>query len=170
MAATGVSVSHDGGRRACLALHDEALAGVGIDLVSLPRLRHHTPDRIVRLASRLMDEEEFAGFSTASEPEPAQRFAMHFAAMEAASKALGTGLRLYLGMGSADRPSPRDIALVRKDDGSSVRFKGKGLERAEGLGVRQATVSWRLDEDLVVCVVVLTVAAGGLALGAPVQR
>ncbi|MEN6585194.1 MAG: holo-ACP synthase [Sulfuricella sp.] len=65
--------------------------GIGTDIVSTQRIaaalaRHGEP-----FAQRILAPEEWAGFSEAS--QPARFLAKRFAAKEAFSKALGTGMR-----------------------------------------------------------------------------
>lgn len=159
IANTGVSVSHDGGRRVCLALHAEGLTGLGIDLVHLPRLLHKSPDDLLRFARRFMNESELEEFLSRScnetNTEKARRLALHFAAMEAASKALGTGLRLYFGMGGEGRPAPREIELKHGKDGLAAEFHGIALERFTLLEAKRSEVRWRVADDLLVCVATL---------------
>lgn len=136
-----VSFSHDGGVRAALAAAGPGLCGAGLDLVHLPRLRRRPPDHLLGLARRTMAPAELDAFARdAAEMEPgalAERFAAHFSLMEAASKALGTGLRLGFGNGSSASLLPRTIAVW---PGPPVRIAltGEALERAGALGAVRA--------------------------------
>jgi len=68
------------------------IAGIGIDLVSIPRMREmidRWQDRFVR---RVFTDGEIAYCRAHSDPVP--HFAARFAAKEAGLKALGTGLQL----------------------------------------------------------------------------
>ncbi len=100
-----ISYSHDGGAHLTVAARDSRLLGVGIDIVHLPRLRGDRRDRayVERFARHFMSAEEYAVFlsaGTGEEPDAfSQRGAAHFSLMEAASKALGTGLKIGGGMG-----------------------------------------------------------------------
>ena len=68
------------------------IAGIGIDLVSIPRM-HEMLDRWQdRFVSRVFTEGEIAYCRAHSDPTP--HFAARFAAKEAGLKALGTGLQL----------------------------------------------------------------------------
>lgn len=65
--------------------------GIGTDIVTVARMRDSLARHGVRFAERILHPDELAGFGGVREPE---RFlAKRFAAKEAFSKALGTGLR-----------------------------------------------------------------------------
>lgn len=65
--------------------------GIGTDIVSISRMRDSLARHGDRFAERILHPEELAAYAAAREPE---RFlAKRFAAKEAFSKALGTGLR-----------------------------------------------------------------------------
>lgn len=65
--------------------------GIGTDIVSISRMRDSLARHGDRFAERILHPEELAAYAVAREPE---RFlAKRFAAKEAFSKALGTGLR-----------------------------------------------------------------------------
>jgi holo-[acyl-carrier protein] synthase len=69
-----------------------SVKGIGVDLVSIPRMRtvlERWDDRFVR---RVFTDQEIA--YCRARRDPVQHFAARFAAKEAGLKALGTGLRL----------------------------------------------------------------------------
>ncbi|WP_018607112.1 holo-ACP synthase [Uliginosibacterium gangwonense] len=65
--------------------------GIGTDIVSLARIREVLARHGARFAERVLADCEKAGFASAH--DPARFLAKRFAAKEAFSKALGTGLR-----------------------------------------------------------------------------
>jgi holo-[acyl-carrier protein] synthase len=80
------------------------IAGIGVDLVDIARFDAGLQRFGMRLAEKLLDEQELRAFHAA--PRPAQFLAGRFAAKEAFAKALGTGFRLGV--------YPREIG-VRND-------------------------------------------------------
>ena len=100
------------------------MIGIGVDLVDVARMR----TAIVRtptLAARLFTDDERAYAESAK--DPAERFAVRFAAKEAVMKALGVGL------GAVEW---HDIEVVRADSGApSVRLTGRAAALADDAGV-----------------------------------
>ena len=68
------------------------ISGIGVDLVSIPRMRAMIDRWQDRFLQRVFTEGEIAYCRRRSDPAP--HFAARFAAKEAGFKALGTGLRL----------------------------------------------------------------------------
>lgn len=68
------------------------IAGIGVDLVNIPRMRETIGRWQERFLQRVFTEQEIAYCRTRRDPVP--HFAARFAAKEAGLKALGTGLRL----------------------------------------------------------------------------
>jgi holo-[acyl-carrier protein] synthase len=68
------------------------IAGIGIDLVSIPRMRAMLDRWQDRFVCRVFTEGEIAYCRAHADPAP--HFAARFAAKEAGLKALGTGLQL----------------------------------------------------------------------------
>ena len=100
------------------------MIGIGIDIVELDRFREtltRTPgirDRIFRPAER-----EYAD----QRRDPTERYAVRFAAKEAAMKALGVGL---------GEVAMYDIEVVRADNGRpSLVLHGSAAEMAAGQGI-----------------------------------
>jgi len=67
------------------------IAGVGVDRIAIKRVEAAIDRHGERFITRLFTETEIA--QAEAKGNPARRFAMLFAAKEAVSKALGTGLR-----------------------------------------------------------------------------
>ncbi|RME84504.1 MAG: 4'-phosphopantetheinyl transferase superfamily protein, partial [Zetaproteobacteria bacterium] len=73
--------------------------------------------------------------------DPARRFAMLFAAKEAAAKALGTGFRQGVG--------PKQIETIHLPTGRPVmRLHGAARRHAERIGARSVLVSLTDDEGV----------------------
>jgi holo-[acyl-carrier protein] synthase len=68
------------------------ISGVGVDLVSIPRMREMIERWQDRFLRRVFTEGEIAYCQSRRDPAP--HFAARFAAKEAGLKALGTGLQL----------------------------------------------------------------------------
>jgi len=67
------------------------IAGIGVDRIAIKRVEAAIERHGERFITRLFTTEEIA--QARAKGNPARRFAMLFAAKEAVSKALGTGLR-----------------------------------------------------------------------------
>jgi holo-[acyl-carrier protein] synthase len=67
------------------------ILGIGMDLVEIPRIEKALVRHGVRFAQRVLAESEFRRF--AAHASPAAYLAKRFAAKEAFSKAMGTGMR-----------------------------------------------------------------------------
>ncbi len=72
------------------------IAGIGTDLVSIPRMQAMLDRHGNRIARRILGEDEFREFQHSS--QPAAYLAKRFAAKEATAKALGTGFRQGLSL------------------------------------------------------------------------
>jgi holo-[acyl-carrier protein] synthase len=68
------------------------IAGLGVDLVSIPRMRTTIDRWQERFVDRVFTDDEIAYCRARRDPAP--HFAARFAAKEAGFKALGTGLQL----------------------------------------------------------------------------
>jgi holo-[acyl-carrier protein] synthase len=67
------------------------IRGIGIDLVSIPRVTGVWARHGERFARRILSVEEWPEFAAASQPD--RLLAKRFAAKEAFAKAIGTGIR-----------------------------------------------------------------------------
>lgn len=105
------------------------MIGIGVDLVDVERMRTVLA-RTPSLAERLFTEGERA-YARAT-VDPAERFAVRFAAKEAVMKALGVGL------GAIDW---HDVEVVKADSGApSLVITGRAAALAESAGI----TSWKL--------------------------
>ena len=105
------------------------MIGIGVDLVEVGRVRAALA-RTPTLAGRLFTPAERAYAEAAK--DPAERFAVRFAAKEAVMKALGVGL------GAVDW---RDIEVVRAPSGApSLVITGRAAALATAAGVTE----WKL--------------------------
>jgi holo-[acyl-carrier protein] synthase len=71
------------------------IKGIGVDLVSIPRIAEIWDKHGERFAQRILTDVELPAFN--SSHAPARLLAKRFAAKEAFSKALGTGIRPPMG-------------------------------------------------------------------------
>lgn len=123
------------------------VVGLGVDLVEVDRFRK-VLDRTPRLAGRLFTESERRYCDSARHSsQRAQRFAVRFAAKEAAMKALGVGIG---GIGW------RDVEVVRAEGGApSLRARGHAAARATELGGHRWLVSLTHTDTLAQAAVLL---------------
>lgn len=120
--------------------------GIGVDIVSVPRLGRALERFGERFASRILADAEIEEFRRCG--RPAGFLAKRFAAKEAAAKALGTGFR--------DGLSLRHIAVVHDALGRpGLRFSGRAAELAEGLGVGEAHLSLADETESAIAFVTL---------------
>lgn len=104
--------------------------GIGVDMVEISRIERALA-RHERFATRLFSARERERCLDCS--RPARRFAACFAAKEAASKAMGTGIRGF---------SWKEMELLADAEGRPVLFlSGRAREVAQGLGIREILVS-----------------------------
>ncbi|MCC6728681.1 MAG: 4'-phosphopantetheinyl transferase superfamily protein [Chthonomonadales bacterium] len=157
-----VSFSHDGEARLAAAACAADLRGLGIDVVHLPRLagRRWTAGYLRRLAARVMGEEELRRFLACAPPDgpmpdAARLFAAHFALKEAASKALGTGLRLGIGIGRPGSVSPREVSASPFADARILTLRGAAAARLATLGAKRAEGHWSADNEYLLSLVLL---------------
>lgn len=100
------------------------MIGIGVDLVEVDRMRTILA-RTPAMEERLFTEGE-RSYARAAK-DPAERFAVRFAAKEAAMKALGVGL------GAIDW---HDVEVVRGESGApALVVTGRALELAADRGV-----------------------------------
>ncbi len=141
-----VSNTHDGGAHLVIAAYSADLAGIGIDLVWLPRLRRAGKDRsyLLRFARQFMSAEEWTAFEAViDEPfadahrltdtdEPLRlRTAAHFSLMEAASKACGTGLKIGVGMGRERSLPKQSLGALRLSPTVKLAFGPAARQRLD---------------------------------------
>lgn len=119
------------------------MIGIGVDLVEVDRMRT-TLARTPAMAERLFTPGERAYAEAAR--DPAERFAVRFAAKEAAMKALGVGL------GDVDW---HDLEVVRTVSGApELVVRGRAAELAAARGVGRWLVTLTHTETMAEAVVV----------------
>ena len=119
------------------------MIGIGVDLVEVGRMRTAV-GRTPTLAARLFTPQERTYAEAVR--DPAERFAVRFAAKEAAMKALGVGL------GAVDW---HDIEVVRTDSGApQLHVTGRALEVATDAGVARWLVTLTHTSSMAEAVVV----------------
>lgn len=156
-----VSFSHDGDAHLALLAHAPGLRGLGVDVVHLPRLRRHGKDSAYLrcLARHFMGEEEYAAFiheSRCDGPEALlRRVAAHFSLMEAASKALGTGLRMGWGMSRPTSLPKRALGVLGTAPPISFVLGPEARERCRKLGAGALEGHWSAEDEYLVSAVLL---------------
>ena len=156
-----VSNTHDGAVHLVLAAYAENLAGIGVDVVHLPRLQKADRDRnyLLRFAAQFMSETERTEFlaNAESESEDAVRVraAAHFSLMEAASKACGTGLKIGGGMGRATSLPKQSLGVRRLTPTVELLFEGEAMARLAALNAVRHDAAWTVRGDYLISVVLL---------------
>ncbi len=154
-----VSNTHDGEAHLLLALYGETVAGVGIDVVHLPRFEQKSRTMLQRFASRIMSKTEYDAvlphLEQEDEPDLRLRVATHFSLMEAASKACGTGLKIGLGMGKPTSLPLQSLGALAVQPTVRLHFEGVGEVRLAELGVAESVGDWRMEGEYLVSAVVL---------------
>lgn len=162
-----VSFSHDGEAHLTLCARAQGLRGVGIDVVHLPRLRAPGKDAayLHRFARHFMSADEYALFAeaTRADDEDAlrRRVAAHFSLMEAASKALGTGLLIGAGMGRLGSLPKQSLGVETLDAPVRLLLDDAARRRCAALRARRLTPFWSADDEYLVSAVFLWRGAAG---------
>ena len=113
------------------------IVGVGVDIVEVSRLDRSVKRWGAKFAQRFFSEREVKMFSNRME-EPGL-LARQFAAKEAVSKALGTGMK---------RIGFRDITVTRNEAGAPlVELSGNAATRAAAMGVENIHISMSDERD-----------------------
>lgn len=154
-----VSNTHDGEAHLLFALYGEAVAGVGIDVVHLPRFEEKSRTMLQRFSSRIMSKTEYEAvqhhLEQEEEPPLRLRIAAHFSLMEAASKACGTGLKIGLGMGKPTSLPLQSLGALEVRPTVRLHFEGAGEGRLADLGVVESMGDWCAEGEYLVSAVVL---------------
>lgn len=115
--------------------------GLGVDIVEINRMRRIL-DRTPSFARKVFTEDEQAYCN--KKASPATHYAARFAAKEAVSKALGTGL--YVG-----GLKPNMIEVARDSKGKPIAvLHGRARELADELGVLDVPLSLTYTHDVAV--------------------
>ncbi len=115
------------------------IAGVGVDRIAIRRIEAAIDRHGERFIARLFTDKEIAQAN--AKGNPARRFAMLFAAKEAVSKALGTGLRegvTLLGIETIHHVSGKPEITLH--DGAK--------NRADALGIHAVHISLTDDDGV----------------------
>lgn len=120
------------------------ILGVGTDILQISRIEQAL-ERTPKLAERILTSLEQALFS--EEKQPARFLAKRFAAKEAVTKALGTGI----GRGV----SWHHIEIDKDELGRPlVALNGGAAERASELGIANIQISYSDEKEYIVAFVV----------------
>jgi len=162
-----VSLCHEGGAHVALAGCAPGLVGVGIDAVRLDRLRRRDAAHLRRLAERFLPPagcEALEWEARAGGPEALLAgVAARFALVEAASKALGTGLRLGLGLGARGGLPPPEMGVVEWRGAVRLEPGAAARRRMAALGAARIGGHAGCDAEYAVGVVLLHGAPGETA-------
>jgi len=158
-----VSFTHDGSMRLGAVAFREDVIGLGIDVVDLCRFARYDRDEKLRdrLAERLFGTSEDRSLAARGSDVPdAHLLALAFSMKEAVSKALGTGLRLGLGMGGGHGLPLADIgvALCRGGDGSDetdVALVRRAARRLRQIGGQRVEGRWAMRETHVLTLAIV---------------
>ncbi len=122
------------------------ILGIGIDIVDIGRIRKAEKRWGQRFLSRVFTEGEVNYSVLQVSPHP--RLAARFAAKEAASKALGTGLTLGV--------TWKDIEVLNNANGRpEIILHGKAREMASAKGIRNIHLSISHDGNYAAAQVIL---------------
>ena len=122
------------------------IVGTGVDLCEVRRIESAIQRYGHRFVERIFTELEIA--YAERKANRYERYAARFAAKEAGMKALGTGWRGGLGW--------RDLEVANLASGRpTLKFHGRAAEIAEGLGVRNVSLSITHTAEQAMAVVML---------------
>ncbi len=125
------------------------IVGIGVDLVSIPRMEAALHRRGPALAERLLSASEYREFLGSA--RKAHFLATRFAAREAALKALGTGLAAGIRW--------RDLEVSKDRAGApQLQLHGAAALHAEDRGVRSCRLSLAHESEYALAFVVLDAA------------
>lgn len=162
-----ISFTHDGGSHLAVAACAPGLAGIGVDMVHLPRLQQPGKDAryLRRFARHFMSDEEYRLFEEASAqddlPSLTRRAAAHFSLMEAASKALGTGLKIGAGMGRPGSLPKQSLNIGALSPSVTFLLGEEARARCAQLRARRMEGYWSADAEYLVSIALLWEQAAG---------
>ena len=120
--------------------------GIGTDIVQVIRISNVLERQGRAFAERVLCDNELTIFD--AKKQQAAYLAKRFAAKEAASKALGTGI---------GKISWQDMEITNNDDGApQLHLTGAAADRLSELGGSQALLSLSDEKEYVVAFVVLS--------------
>ena len=123
-----------------------AVRGIGVDVVRVERLVESLARFGERMEKRLFTPDELGYSRTHKDPNP--HLAARFAAKEATSKALGTGMSAGVGWKQIEVLQPGGRV-------PELRLSGAALERFQAMGCRSSHLSLSHDGGLAIACVVL---------------
>ena len=123
-----------------------AVRGIGVDICKVERLSESLARFGARMEKRLFTEDELTYCRGHKDPMP--HLAARFAAKEAASKALGTGIAAGVGWTQIEVVQPGGRV-------PTLRLTGVARERFEAIGATASHLSLSHDAGLAVACVVL---------------
>jgi phosphopantetheinyl transferase (holo-ACP synthase) len=150
-----VSFTHDGDAHIGVCGFHPELRGIGVDVVHLPRLAGRSAEYLRGFARRFMSEEELVGFETGEGPDLLTRVSAHFSLMEAASKALGTGLRIGGGMGGPESLPKQSLGIRSAATPVEWLTAPDARERMRALGAARLEGHWSAGAEYLVSVALL---------------
>ena len=122
------------------------IIGIGTDIVTISRIANSVERQQLALAERILTERELSVYM--NHAKPIAFLAKRFAAKEAASKALGTGI---------GKISWQDLEISNDSDGApKLECRGKAKARLESLGANQVHISISDERDTAVAFVVIS--------------
>jgi holo-[acyl-carrier protein] synthase len=120
--------------------------GIGVDIVEISRFQLSYERFGLRLVEKILTSKEVAQFDRSK--NKARFLAMHFAAKEATSKALGTGFKEGI--------APRQIGVIHAKSGKpDLKVSGRACEMFKKVGIVNSHVSLSDDAGLAIAYVVL---------------
>jgi holo-[acyl-carrier protein] synthase len=123
------------------------IKGIGTDLVEIARIELSLSRWGDRFCRKILDESEMEGFKRSV--KKAHFLAKRFAAKEAASKALGTGMRQGVTF--------QQLRVSHNDSGAPfIVFTGKAQQLATSMGVEVAHLSISDEQSYALAFVILS--------------
>lgn len=120
--------------------------GVGVDIILIKRMDNAIQRWGERFINRIFTEQEQK--LCLSRANPVAHFSMRFAAKEAFSKALGTGMKRGIRW--------QDIEIYHEQGRRPmIRLHGRSKELSESLGIENVHVSLSDDTDYAIAMVIL---------------
>lgn len=121
------------------------ILGIGTDIVQIARIERAIDRLGTRFVQRILCDQEISVFEKRT--DRVAYLAKRFAAKEAASKALGSGI---------GRVSWQDFSILNDDSGAPVlRLGGRAAELLRARGARQALLSLSDERDFAMAFVIL---------------